>query len=178
MLRDCIFLGSFFLQKKGFDNVVIGGGMLMEFEVKRIDNLLDVDLAHLVKESQEAGFRMLTRLVDDYKLGENTFNQKGEALYGVYNEQGRLIAIGGRNIDPFSNNHKIGRLRRFYVANDYRRSGIGTLLLNTIVSEAKQPFEILVLNTKTEEADRFYTVFGFHKGSNHPNATHELILKA
>ncbi|SFB11729.1 MULTISPECIES: GNAT family N-acetyltransferase [unclassified Bacillus (in: firmicutes)] len=149
----------------------------MGFEVKRIENLLDVDLSHLVKESQEAGFRMLGRLVDDYEKGENTFNQKGEALYGVYNEQGSLIAIGGLNIDPFSNNHKIGRLRRFYVATDYRRSGIGTLLLNTIVSEAKQHYEILVLNTKTEEADRFYNVFGFHRCSIHPNVTHELILK-
>lgn len=150
----------------------------MEFEVKRIDNLLDVDLSHLVKESLEAGFRMLARLVDDYKLGENTFNQKGEVLYGVYNEQGRLSAVGGLNIDPFSNNDKIGRLRRFYVANDYRRNGIGTLLLNTIITEAKQHFEILVLHTDTEEAGQFYTAFGFHKGSIHPNATHELILKS
>jgi hypothetical protein len=88
---------------------------MKEFEVKQIINLFCVDLTHLVKESKEEGFRFLERLVSDYKNGTNNFNKPGEFLYGMFNKEGVLIAIGGLNIDPYSNEQRIGRLRRFYV---------------------------------------------------------------
>lgn len=147
-----------------------------EFSVKQIKNLMSYDLSHLVIESRENGFRFLGRLVQDYKDGTNAFNQNGEALFGVYNRQDELIAIGGLNIDPFSNNQEIGRLRRFYVAKEYRRHGIGTILLNAIMTQAKNHFKVLVLHTDTHEADQFYSSYGFHKNSPYPNSTHFLSL--
>ncbi|MCH7320444.1 GNAT family N-acetyltransferase [Solibacillus sp. MA9] len=147
-----------------------------EFKVKQIKNLFYVDLNQLVKESKEEGFRFLERLVNDYKKGTNNFNKPGESLYGVFNKEGVLIAIGRLNIDPFSNQQKIGRLRRFYVTRDYRRNGLGRLLLKKIICDAKNYYKVLVLHTDTEQADKFYTSFGFLKENRYPKSTHCLNL--
>lgn len=149
---------------------------MAELEVREIEDLLAVDICHLIKESKDGGFRFLERLMNDYKDGTNTFSGLGELLVGVYNEYGAIIAIGGLNIDPFSDSQQIGRLRRFYVAKDYRRNGVGTVLLKDIVSKAKCYFDVLVLHTDTVKADNFYTAFGFAKDCKYLNTTHYLDL--
>ncbi|WP_433747488.1 GNAT family N-acetyltransferase [Falsibacillus pallidus] len=147
-----------------------------KLEVKQIDDLSMVDLNVLIKESKEDGFRFVERLVNDYQDGTNTFCQLGEGLFGVFNEQGDIVAIGGVNIDPFSGRADTGRLRRFYVSRDYRRHGLGSQLLKSIIDEASKHFSILVLHTDTIDADRFYTSYGFTKGDAYPNSTHYLEL--
>ncbi len=134
-----------------------------DFKVIKLKSLFHIDLTHLVKESKEEGFRFLERLVNDYENGTNKFNNHGESLYGLFNKEGVLIAIGGLNIDPFSNDEKVGRLRRFYVSNDYRRNGIGRLLLSQIIYDAKNFFKVLVLYTDTEQGDKFYNSLGFQR---------------
>jgi GNAT superfamily N-acetyltransferase len=57
----------------------------------------------------------------------------------------------------------IGRLRRFYVARNYRRTGIGSSLLQQIFRDAKNHFQVVVLNTDTLQADQFYCSHGFFK---------------
>lgn len=146
------------------------------FKVEQIKNLSSVNLIYLVKESKNEGFLFLERLVNDYKDGTNKFNRYGEFLYGVFTIEGSIVAIGGLNIDPFSNMEQIGRLRRFYVSKDYRRKGIGELLLDTIISDAKKHYKTLVLHTDTEQADKFYTSYGFSKENRFPNSTHYLEL--
>lgn len=149
-----------------------------EFKVKQLKSLVNIDLTHLVKESKNEGFRFLERLVNDYKNGTNNFNKPGESLYGLFNKKGVLIAIGGLNIDPFSNDEKVGRLRRFFVSRDYRRNGLGRLLLTQIINDAKHFFKVLVLHTDTEQGDKFYTSFGFSKENIYPNSTHYLSLSS
>jgi len=148
-----------------------------EYEVKHINNLLDVDLNRLLKQSKEEGFRFVERLVNDYKNGSNTFNHFGESLFGVFNEVDELVAIGGLNKDPFSNDQNIGRLRRFYVDKEYRRNGIGSCLVNKLIGEAKRYYKILVLHTDTEEADKFYTFIGFSKKNLFQNSSHYMEFK-
>ncbi|MGE7920020.1 GNAT family N-acetyltransferase [Viridibacillus sp. NPDC093762] len=143
-----------------------------KYEVKQINNLLNFDFDSLVKQSKEDGFRFVERLVNDYKNGSNTFNHFGECLFGVFNEEGLLVAIGGLNKDPFSNEHSIGRLRRFYVNKAYRRNGIGSLLVKRIIEKAKKYYKIMVLHTDTEQADKFYTSMGFLKENLYPNSSH------
>lgn len=128
-------------------------------------------------QSKKEGFRFVERLVNDYKSGNNNFKNLGEALYGVFNTEGSMVAIGGNNIDPFSNEPNIGRLRRFYVSKEYRRNGLGSLLLKKIIVEANNYFKVLVLYTETEQADIFYTSMGFLKGNLYPNSTHYMELK-
>ncbi|MGE8205513.1 GNAT family N-acetyltransferase [Heyndrickxia sp. NPDC080065] len=146
------------------------------YDVKQIKNLFEVEIDHLLNESKEEGFLFLERLVNEYKNGTNTFTKPGEALYGVFNKDGEIIAIGGLNKDPFSNESSIGRLRRFYVSKNYRRNGIGSLLLKKILCDVKKYFTTIVLHTDTEQADRFYTSRGFCKENNMINATHYIKL--
>ena len=145
-----------------------------KYRVVTITNLLQHDLNTLVKESKEDGFRFVERLWNDYKNGINGFDKPGEALYGIYNEKKELVAVGGLNIDP--DTAEAGRVRRFYVKKECRNEGLGTLLLNRIIQDARPFFHILVLHTDTEKADRFYTSFGFVKGHLYPNSTHYLEI--
>ncbi|MFA9556825.1 hypothetical protein ACERII_05955 [Evansella sp. AB-rgal1] len=82
---------------------IFSGGSMQEYKVMKIDNLLDFDLDCIVKQSKEEGFRFVERLLDDYKSGTNTFNHLGEALFAILNDKGKIIAIGGVNLDPYSN---------------------------------------------------------------------------
>ncbi|WP_042222200.1 GNAT family N-acetyltransferase [Oceanobacillus manasiensis] len=143
-----------------------------KYEVRQLDNLLNFDLDWLVKQSQEEGFRFVERLVNDYKDGSNTFNLPGESLFGVLNEEGTLIAVAGLNKDPFSKDHSIGRIRRFYVSKEIRRNGLGTILVNRIIDEAKKYYKVIVLHTDTKQADKFYTSIGFTKSSLYPKSSH------
>lgn len=140
------------------------------FKLRKINNLDTIDLNKLVNESKEDGSCFLTRLVNDYKNGTNTFNKHGEALYGVFDERGVLVAIGGLNIDPFSSEQIIGRIRRFYVCREYRRTGIGSILLTNIIKDAKNYYHILVLYTDTNQGDQFYKSHGFLKGNIYSNS--------
>ncbi|MCK0471888.1 GNAT family N-acetyltransferase [Halalkalibacter sp. APA_J-10(15)] len=130
----------------------------------------------LVKQSKQDGFRFLERLINDYENGSNTFNDFGEVLFGVFNEEDVLVAIGGLNKDPYSNEKSIGRLRRFYVSKEYRRNGVGSLLVKKMIDEAKRYYNILVLHTDTEQADKFYTSLGFLKENLYPNSSHYMEL--
>ncbi|MFC4323236.1 GNAT family N-acetyltransferase [Litchfieldia salsa] len=149
-----------------------------KYEVKQIDNLLNLNLDSLIKESKKDGFRFIERLVVDYTNGNNTFSHSGEGLFGVFSEDGVLVAIGGLNRDPFSNEQSIGRLRRFYVSKNYRRKGIGILLVTKIIDEAKRYYKTLVLHTDTEQADKFYISLGFSKDNLYPNSSHFMELKS
>ncbi|RKL64651.1 GNAT family N-acetyltransferase, partial [Salipaludibacillus neizhouensis] len=82
------------------------------------------------------------------------------------------------NKDPFSNEQSIGRLRRFYVRREYRRNGIGSLLVKKIIDDAKRYYKILVLHTDTEQADKFYTSLGFSKENLYPNSSHFIEFKS
>ncbi|MCY9016630.1 GNAT family N-acetyltransferase [Priestia megaterium] len=147
-----------------------------QFELKKIKNLLDVNLMDLVTESKKEGFRFLERLINDYKNGTNNFSKSGEVLYGVFNKEGLLIAIGGINKDPFSTNKRTGRLRRFYVSKEYRRMGVGRSLVTRILKDASENYEIIVLYTDTEDANKFYTSVGFIKDNSVSKSTHSLNL--
>ncbi|MEH7305119.1 GNAT family N-acetyltransferase [Neobacillus drentensis] len=150
---------------------------MLEFNIKRISNLSTIDVSYILKESKEDGFHFIDRLVNDYQSGTNTFQKRGEGLYGVFNEKGLLIAIGGINIDPYSHEPEIGRLRRFYVLKEYRRKGVGRFLINKILFDARRMFKEVVLHTNTNDADLFYTSLGFSKSSRNPNSTHHIKLK-
>ncbi|WP_221568608.1 GNAT family N-acetyltransferase [Alkalihalobacillus sp. TS-13] len=145
--------------------------------IKLLEPLRFNDVADVVNESLEEGFNFLRRLVNDYQNGQNTFRMLGEALFGVFTMENELIAIGGLNIDPFANNPKVGRLRRFYVSKSYRRMGLGKLLVNEIIEHATLHFTELVLHTDTSEADVFYRAIGFEKASRYPNSTHFMKLE-
>lgn len=131
-------------------------------EIERFgDNSLEV-LDALVEESRAEGYRMLVRLVDEWRDGTNRFSHSGEALF-VARFQDRIAGVCGLNMEPYIRDPNLGRLRHLYVAAKLRRHGIGRCLVNRIIAESASTFTRLTLRTNTEEAAAFYAAVGFSK---------------
>lgn len=143
--------------------------------IQQIENLMKYEFKYLVQESKEEGFKFLKKLINEYENELNTFNKSGECLYGIFQGE-KLIGIGGLNTDPYTENNKIGRLRRFYIAKDYRRIGLGKLLLNKLLSHAEKYFKVVVLHTDTKQGDVFYTANGFVKREVYKRSSHYKVL--
>lgn len=148
---------------------------MKDIHIQQIEDLMIYEHDYLVQESKEEGFNFLKNLINEYENELNTFNKSGECLYGIFQEE-RLIGIGGLNEDPYTENNKIGRLRRFYIAKDYRRIGLGKLLLNQLLSHAEKYFKVVVLHTDTKQGDVFYTANGFVKGELFKGSSHYKVL--
>lgn len=148
----------------------------MTFKVQRIEDLKKIDVSKLVTESEEEGYRFLTRLVHDYEDGSNTFNKDGEALYGVWEGPEKLVAIGGLNQNSHTDNKDEARLLRFYTLGDARRQGVGSQLLSELVNHAKGKFKTITCRTESAKADAFYRANGFKEAHDAPDTTHVMNL--
>ena len=102
------------------------------------------------------------------------FTGEGEQLFGAFVGD-RLVAIGGIMQDPYLADPKIGRVRRFFVAQEFRRQGIGHQLLKVIVSQASGCFRRITLRTYTQEGAMFYENAGFTP-TDLPDCSHEYVM--
>lgn len=85
----------------------------------------------------------------------------GEALFAAYAD-GSLAGICGLNVDPFADDPQVARVRHLYVVPVFRREGIGTALLNTVLEAAQRAgFSEVRLRTDMPAAARFYESRGF-----------------
>ncbi|MCQ6335283.1 MULTISPECIES: GNAT family N-acetyltransferase [Bacillus] len=153
----------------------LGGMDLKDIHIQQIENSMEYEFSHLVQDSEEEGFNFLIRLINEYKNKINTFNKTGECLYGIF-QGDMLIGVGGLNEDPYTKDNKIGRLRRFYISKDFRRIGLGNLLLNQLLCHAEKYFEVIVLHADTKEGDAFYTANGFVKEELYKGSSHYKVL--
>ncbi|NJM61130.1 MAG: GNAT family N-acetyltransferase [Oscillatoriales cyanobacterium RU_3_3] len=144
-------------------------------DIIHISDIELVSMNHLVEESLSQGFRFVERLLREYRSGFNCFDKPGEILLAA-SDRGRSIAIGGLNRDPYFNDPKIGRLRHLYVELAWRRQGIGRLLVDRLIREAAQHYQLLTLRTDTPAADKFYRKLGFKTHPNWEHTTHHLPL--
>ncbi|EEL87471.1 TPA: GNAT family N-acetyltransferase [Bacillus nitratireducens] len=149
---------------------------MKDIHIQQIEDLMIYEHDYLVQESKDEGFNFLIKLISDYENKINTFNKTGECLYGIFQGE-KLIGIGGLNQDPYTENNKIGRLRRVYISKDYRRIGLGNLLLNRLLSHSEKYFKVVVLHTDTKQGDAFYTTNGFVKGELFKGSSHYKVLK-
>jgi len=169
----------------------------MDLQVQKIHQLPFVCLTDLVRESQESDFRAMQRLVDDWNLGTNRFDRLGEALFVAQfldrDWQNRIVGVCGLNIDPYlhpccpapwidssvtttATKQVVGRVRRLYVMQLYRRQGIGRALVERIITEARLSFSRLHVRTDSKIADRFYRSLGFVVCPDNPYVSHSLNL--
>lgn len=128
--------------------------------------------AEMFLEARREGYKFLDRLQTEWDSGVNRFDQPGEILCGCFRD-GVLIAIGGVNRNPFGNDFRIGRIRRVYVRPAWRKQGVGELLINFLLTKARQEFDAVVLRTDNPNAARLYERMGFVPVSE-ANATHML----
>jgi len=116
----------------------------------------------------------MDRLVTDWSSGANTFNRPGECFMGAFAAE-RLVGVGGLNIDPYLDRADAGRLRHVYVLGDWRRRGIGRMLVNRLLAEARRSFAEVRLRTDTDDAAGFYMRCGFRPADD-AGASHTLTL--
>ncbi len=135
------------------------------------------DMIKLGQKARGEGFRFIDRLIEDFQSGANTFSAPGEVLFEV-RDSGRLIAVGGLNGDPHFVGKRTGRLRRIYVDPDYRRKGVGRILVGAIESTAKAHFSELHLFTDSDRAAGFYASLGYADVSNVEHVSHIKTLSS
>jgi GNAT superfamily N-acetyltransferase len=126
--------------------------------------------------ARREGFRFVDRLVEEWRTDANRFDRQHEAWLTAVHE-GSVAGFGGLNIDPFSHQLTIGRLRRLYVLPQYRRMGVATLLTRTLLDTASGHFRVVRLRTTNADAAAFYHRMGF-RAVDRVDATHELPLDA
>jgi len=132
------------------------------------------ELDELVTESSREGFRHIRRLVKEYASGVNRFDREHEALFAC-RSGGRIIGICGLNqVSDFGGD--IGRVRRMYVLPEFRRQGVGRMLMQAVIQTAGHHYSRLVLRTDQPHAGDFYISLGFSEFPQHLNITHSLKL--
>lgn len=136
---------------------------------------LDEDFDELLTASLDEGHEFLKRFKENWESGENRFDRPGE-MHVVAVEGSRPVGICGLNIDPYENDPALGRVRHLYVHPEFRGLTIGSILVNEIIEEAKEHFEVLRLRTHDEGASQFYKKLGFDLNPRE-NETHRMILK-
>jgi GNAT superfamily N-acetyltransferase len=128
----------------------------------------------LLDESRREGYGLVQKTIDDWNNNANKFSDKGEKFWGLVSGT-ELVGIGGLNRDPYTTEPNIGRVRHLYIRESYRRKGLATLLMNTIIDQAQQHFSILRLFTENPAAAEFYETLGFQKIQGY-KVTHALIF--
>ncbi|MER8717320.1 GNAT family N-acetyltransferase [Mesorhizobium sp. M0999] len=128
----------------------------------------------LKEESRLEGYWMLVRLADGWAGGCNKFLKRGEALFGAWHGR-ELAGVCGLNIDPYFEGRDHGRVRHLFVSARHRRSGVGRMLVETVIDRARQHFA--VLNTRAPQgAFGFYERLGFQPVVGEEFVTHRMML--
>src|SRR5262245_49124787 len=144
---------------------------LMTFSILQFQALPPDDLAELVAEGERTGRRFVRRLVEEWTAGVNRFDRSGEALFAAH-LAGRVVGVCGLNIDPYTTEPRVGRLRHLYVLAAYRRQGVGERLVQRVMDAAQGVFDRLRLRTRNEAAARFYERLGFRGCAGSTDSTH------
>lgn len=129
----------------------------------------------LKEESRLEGYWMLVRLADGWASGRNKFLKRGEALFGAWHGR-ELVGVCGLNIDPYFESRDQGRVRHLFVSARHRGTGLGRMLVETVIDRARRYFA--VLNTRApQEAFVFYERLGFHRVEGEEFVTHHMIFR-
>jgi GNAT superfamily N-acetyltransferase len=132
-------------------------------------------IALLRTQAAAEGFRFVDRLVTEWDAGNNRFDAPGEHLLGAF-LNGRLVAIGGLNIDPYADEAGTARLRHVYVLKAERRRGLARRLLRRLLDDAREAgFSQVRLLTDTVAGARFYESLGF-SSLRSPHGSHVMAL--
>ncbi|HET9161186.1 MAG TPA: GNAT family N-acetyltransferase [Caulobacteraceae bacterium] len=136
--------------------------------IVRIINELPIGIETLAASAEAEGVRNLSLLISGWVAGQR-FDAEGEALFAAFADRA-LVGVGG--VTPCSNLTGAERVRRFYVAPDHRRSGVGRALAVAAMHEGLQHARILTCNARaTAAATPFWESMGFRPVST-PGITH------
>lgn len=138
------------------------------------DNYDRERLAPLLKKSLAEGYNLVLRLCEDWESGKTRFDQPGEAFFGI-EQDGRLIGVGGRSIDPYVGDPAVLRIRHVYLLPEWRQIGIGARLMKKILDLPPGDFRRITLRTLHPGARKFYESLGFNY-LGEGEITHDMAL--
>jgi GNAT superfamily N-acetyltransferase len=131
-----------------------------------------LDLALLGEAARSEGYRFVDRAHVNWLSGEDRFDSPGEGLF-LARRRTAVVGMCGLNINPYLDDPGTGRLRRLYVASEYRRMGVGRRLVGSCLDLAQERFDRVRLRTFGAPASHFYEALGF-RPIDEPNATHSI----
>jgi len=143
--------------------------------IERLVELPPDGVRELLVEGEEAGSRIVRRLVDEWAARTNRFDRPAEALFGAW-MAGRLVGVCGLNVDPYAGDARVGRVRHLYVLTPMRRHGVGRQLVTEVIRAAGGRFDSLRLRTNNPAAARLYEVLGFRAHNGAGEYTHVMDL--
>lgn len=131
-----------------------------------IDDLPQVQT--LADAGLREGFHFVQRFADE--MPNLALDSPTQWFLGVFDAH-HLRAIGGVTPDPYTDDARVGRIRRVYVASAFRRHGFASQLLLALELRARDVYQILRLSTDTIAAATFYERRGYARIAD-PGATH------
>ncbi|MBY5837485.1 GNAT family N-acetyltransferase [Rhizobium leguminosarum] len=145
----------------------------MTIDIRRICDWLPQEIADLESEARREGHRHVSRLIDEWSIGDNRFQRDGERLLGAYAD-GELAGIGGMTAETAMSGAL--RMRRFYIRPAMRGRGIGRMLALALLEHARSCCGIVTVHAGNDGAVRFWESLGFqpHGRDGH---THLLALQ-
>jgi GNAT superfamily N-acetyltransferase len=144
--------------------------------IERVRELPVAALTALIAEGERSGSRFVGRLIAEWAGGINRFDRPGEALFAA-RVDGQVVGVCGLNVDPYTADGRVGRVRHLYVMEASRRHGIGRRLVAEVVAGARGPFDPQRGRTANPEAARVYEALGFVPSAGEADCTHALDLR-
>ena len=139
--------------------------------IERLSELSSESIDAMVAESEQAGYRFMRRLAEEWASGANRFDSAGEAFFAAL-IGGRVIGVCGLNVDPHACEPNVGRVRHLYVLSAYRRLGVGRQLVTEVMATARGRFARLHLRTNNPAAAQLYESLGFRRCVGAGDFTH------
>ena len=144
--------------------------------IERLSEFPSEAFGLLVAESEQAGLRFVHRLVEEWASGRNRFERPGEACFAALVD-GRIVGVCGLNVDPYTAEPRVGRVRHLYVLSAYRKLGVGERLVGEVIAAGRGQFGTLRLRTQNETAARLYERMGFRRCADLADCTHLMELR-
>jgi GNAT superfamily N-acetyltransferase len=126
-------------------------------KLERIVTELPAGFDALRAEAQREGYRHLDRLAEEWNANRLRFDQDGEALLAAWVDAD-LAGIGGLTIDPVLPDAL--RMRRFYVAKSFRRTGIGRAIAKSLLAQLRASNRLVTVNAAAGSGP-FWESLGF-----------------
>ena len=130
---------------------------LAAIRLEQVTEQLPAGFETLRVEALAEGYKLVERLALDWASGATRFDRAGEALFAAY-RGGDLAAVGGLTIDPAIPGAL--RMRRFYVRNEFRRSGVGRRLAAALLDRAAEEDRQVMVNA-APGSEGFWQSLGF-----------------